>query len=209
MRTIQVLLDDFAPNTDITAKIDGTTVYSGPIDSDTPMFTFQVPIEFQGKKSLSMKVNSGIATTQRVTANYTLLPNPVFSEEEKAIMYDPGSTVSEKLPIVIARANPSLTPDQQAVLEDESATPEEIDVVLRATHTTGAVTTGPTGYNNANGPGDVFSSVEIDGIPQPLPPEPGSEDWAHIVYEGSVMTADINILFGIEFDTSLDLNPVM
>jgi hypothetical protein len=217
MRTIQVLLDDQAPDTTITAKIDGTTVYSGPIDSDVNMFTFEVPINFNGQKDLAITVNTGLVRTIGARGNYTGMPNPVFTEEEQDIMYTPDTEFTRedllniKLPIFKNRANPPLTAEQLIILEDETSTLEEQDTVVKASNTAGSVTTGPTGFVMVNGLNNTFSSVEIDGVPQPNPPEPGSDDWVHMVYEGSTLTAKINIVLGIEEDTSFpfDLIPVL
>ena len=215
MRTIQVLLESEAPDTSVTAKINGVTVYSGPINVDVNMFTFEVPIEFPGQKDLLITVDAGIIRVLGVRGNYAVFPNPVFTAEELKIVMAPDSNYTHqdlldiKLPIYERRANPKLTPGQLSILKDEASTVEELDAVLLASNTTGVVSTGPTGFIIVNGLDEALSNVEIDGVPQLMPEDPAYGYWVYLVYEGSTLTAKINILRGIETATSLDLNPVL
>lgn len=207
-RTIRVLLDEYSPNADITAKIDGVEVFSGVLDPADPMFTFEVPMDFQGHKSLSIKVNKGIVSTIGVVGNYTLLPNPVFTPEEQAVIYDPNSSRADRKAIYVSKANPAIPSDKLSLFDDPDTPLSTLDAILIAANVTGAVTSGPSQFIIVNGTDKVFSDVEIDGVPQPSTGA-GSEDWAYMIYEGSTLTAKIGILRGLETASSIDLNPVL
>lgn len=200
-RTIKVLLDDYAPDTSITASIDGSEVFSGALDPSDPKFTFTVPLRFHGQKNLEIFVNKGIMSTVGTVGNYCLHANPVFTEAEFDAYCDPSVSRADKIDLLKSKANPPIPEDLIAEILDPSTDLERLDEILRASNVTGAVTTGAEGFSSINAQDLTFSDVKIDGVLQPE-----SHDWGHYVYENSTFTAKINIRPGYDKNTSQYVN---
>lgn len=111
---------------EITAEVDGTQVFTGPVPTttnaaDTPeiLFTFELPIAFEGTKPVSITVNSGTVKFAQVLANYHAFVRvtPVL-KSQRAVLTNPSSTVEERKNVFVTAdpTGPAFTDEELAAL---------------------------------------------------------------------------------------------
>jgi hypothetical protein len=179
-RTIQFLGNGYAPSGSepivITATLNGNTVYTGTIptlytdvvsrvpEDQVLLFSFEVPMAFVGTQPMSISLDNPVGVSvffEQINANYTKINNPVYTESEMAVLSNPASTQAERIAIFNAKAVPSLSVAEIAILEN--GTPEEKTAVLVDHNLTFTVSSGPDTFFNVNGPTDPRSNVVING----------------------------------------------
>lgn len=192
----------------ITATIDGSTVFSGEIPTvnesigtiasagQVLLFTTELPITEIGQKSMIVEVTGGQVVLTQILTNYPLIPNPVFSAEQFAVItaHTPRSPRDTGLAIEIAVANPPLSDDELAILRTLGDSRQ--DAILTAHNIQ------PLIVSESSDP-MVFlshcfrSSVTINGVEVEIPdPRPlgADSEWSWIVNNGDIMACTINIL---------------
>jgi hypothetical protein len=212
-RTFQFFGLGYASNpVDVTINFDNNIIYQGVIPTnDTDPFPGidipvlwctggEVPVDFTGSKSVSITANNGILAMAKVLTNYNIIPNPIFTPEQFAIITTPNSG-SASLEIMSALANPPFTPEEITILLTDSTPQDEINTILALHGVSVRVSAGPTGFYGIQLPTDCRTNVSIDGIPTSAPtprPDGLTGDWYWIVPAGSTITFDLNIVAGVE-----------
>jgi hypothetical protein len=115
---------------DIVATANDEVVYTGPVNTiNEPLpqsvypiqdcatlFTMDVPVDFAGKISMTVTVNSGYGIKfVAIWADYVIVPNPVYTPEQFAIITGPDWDSPEAQDIIISLANPPLTSEELAI----------------------------------------------------------------------------------------------
>lgn len=203
----------------ITVTVDGTQVFSGAIptiDQAVPnvnaarsgytfeeLLSFEVPMDFDGTKPVSLTVNNGAMIFADEQANYTLLPNPVFTPEQFQVLIDPNRTRQQSLDIIVPLANPPFTSAQIDLLTNISKEEyKTLRPMLQEHNVLTLVTSGVNGYrptlNAFEGTiEDNRLNVVINGVPENperAPTYDGTWNWT--LYAGDVMTYDLQISRG-------------
>lgn len=189
----------------IVATVDGTTVYSGPIptldqptyellpDEQEIMFTVECDTDFSGVKPVSITVAGGTMVMAQTLANYyAIIPNPVFTPEQYAIVSNPGGAPRTAAVAVWTEcAVPPLTTEEIDALTNGPY--NELDPILVA-HNIQSLVSDPNTANIWLSPytSDSHTDVIIDGVAQA--PNTAGGEISHYVYAGSVITFDQNIL---------------
>jgi hypothetical protein len=105
----------------VSATIDGASVFSGSLATsgiavfdDAPftavdLFSTEIPVEFLGKKTVSITVTSGDVVFREVLGNYFLDPNPAFTAEQFATLINPATSTADRIAIFTAVASPALS----------------------------------------------------------------------------------------------------
>jgi hypothetical protein len=182
-------------------QINGNTVFTGEIPTvDQPMnrvpkdqvkiFEFELPVDTVDSVPVSILFTGEEAVyVLQVLANYVLIKNSVYTQEQWDIVSNPDSTLSEKLPIFESVANPPLTSADILVLQN--GTPEEKTLVLTE-HNLKLRISGPDLYGPLTSP-QSKTNVVINGFAV----EPGNEPlgewgWPVMLDNGTgTMTLDL------------------
>lgn len=193
-RTVQFWGQGYAPTgTDpinITASLDGNVVYTGTIPTlyttdigrlptdQVVLFTCEIPMTLSGTVPVSIVIDSPVNSDvyfEQITVNYVAQTNPVYTLSEIGVLTDPASTQAEKIAIWQAKAVPSLSPAEIAILE--TGTSVEQDAVLYSHNLRTYVSAGPDEFGQF-GVEDPKSNVVVNGVPQVRGAEPtGPYGW--------------------------------
>lgn len=194
----------------VTITANGTTVYEGPIDTvDQPlplpkytldpwptMFDLEIPLTFVGVIPMSITVNSGFGILfSDSVANYNLVPNPVYTPEQYAVVTGPVKT-AEGINIFESLATPPLSQEEINTLSNPASSDSECDAILDQHGLTLLVPGGADVFNSDFFNGDSRTNVALDGEPvsTPNPRPPGYlGDWTWVVPVGSTLTFDFNV----------------
>jgi hypothetical protein len=217
-RTIQFLGQGYAPTGTepivITATLNGNVVYTGNIPtlytsdvdrdptSQVVLFTCELPVDFAGTVPMSIALDSPVgvdAFFEQIYSNYMLINNPVYTSSERGVLINPASTPAEKIAIYTARAVPSLSAAEIAILEN--GTPEGQYGVLVSHNLTLHVSSGPDTFNTVNGSADPRSNVVINGTAVTRGDTPaGTWGWeVEFPAEGSgLFEYDLTVIAGTE-----------
>lgn len=217
-RTIQFLGQGYAPTGTepivITATLNGNVVYTGNIPTlytsdvsydpttQVVLFTCELPVDFAGTLPMSISLDSPVgvdAYFEQINSNYMAIFNPVYTESEIGVLINPASTPAEKIAIYTAKAVPSLSAAEIAILQN--GTQAEKDAVLAAHNLTLTVSSGATTFVTVNGPADPRSNVVINGTAQTRGDTPtGVWGWeVEFPAEGSgLFEYDLTVVAGLE-----------
>lgn len=223
-RTVQVCGFGFAPS-DVTliATVDGQTVFNGAIptsnrsrptlpDSDLEnsvapvLFTFEIPVNFQGTKSMTYQVTNGTVVLTNVKANYCpSRPNDRYSLEEFQILTNLTSdapTNQQKYNIYALHASPAFTQEETNTIlnyPNSGVSLLEIKSILSARGLAPIIDPSADIFGPVNENSDPRSNVSIDGVPQSLDhSENPNGTWWWTVNSGSTLSCDLNITAGTE-----------
>jgi len=194
----------------VTATANGNIVYQGAINTvDQPLprpnyhpepvatlFDLQVPLDFVGSFPMSITCESGYGMfLLDSTANYNLIPNPIYTPEQFAIV-----SVSDKSPEVVdifeSVANPPLTQQEIDILSNPDTPDLECDAILAQHGLTIWVPGGADNYGVDFNHGDARTEVALDGIPRTTPtPRPSdyTGDWTWVTPVNSTLTFVFNV----------------
>lgn len=200
----------------ITAKANNNTVYQGPINTiKQPMpdyrypqeqmvllFEIEVPIDYVGTFPMTVTCESGTGMLLGDSeANYNMVPNPVYTPEQIAIITDPSQT-AQALVIFEDLANPSLSQQDIDVLSNPDSTESECDAVLAQHGLSIMVAGGAEIYNGSFCNNDSRTNVTLDGAPvlRPVTRPPDFDgDWTRVIPAGSTLGFDFTVEFaGVE-----------
>ena len=177
-------------------QINGNAVFTGEIPTvdaavsvlsqdQVKIFEFELPLDTVGPVPVTI-LFTGAETVyvEQVISNYaSLSANPIYTPEEIAILQDLDVPQSEKLPIYQSVANPPLTSQDIAVLEN--GTQEEQRLIL-AQNNISVFISGPDIFSPLTTP-QSKNNVEINGVMvTPMSDPPGGEwGWAVPLIDGT------------------------
>ena len=135
-----------------------------------------------------------------VRANYTSIPNPVYSSEQWAVIsVDPRS--AESLGIETALASPPFSQAEIDTLSDPSTSETNYYLILNQHGVLPYVPGGAANFSANFWQGDCRTSVTLDGAsiepPSPRPPEQNG-DWTYVAPVNSTLAYTLNIEAGVE-----------
>ena len=196
----------------IAVSLNGNVVFSGTLStlnsSPTPrpetletLFTTQLPVATSGTQPMTVQVVSGTVVFGPILADYSPIPNSVFSGEQFLTVSNTSSPIESRMAIWTELATPALSSEETTTLQNG---PESARwPILQAHGISNYMSSGPgPNINNLsslfNGEyDDPRTNVVIDDIPQ-VTPTPRDEDgvWFWMVSAGSTMTYTLNISAG-------------
>lgn len=220
-RTVQVCGFGFAPSdATLIATVDSQTVFNGAIptsnrprptlpDADLEnsiapvLFTFEIPVNFQGTKSMTYQVTNGTVVLTNINANYCpMIPNTKFSPEELQILLSESATQQQKYDIYALHTSPAFTQEEtDAILNwPDSGLPwSQIKTILAAHGVSHFLESGPGVFGSIGGDTDPRSNVSIDGVPQSVDhSERPNGTWWWTVNNGSTLSCDLVVAAGTE-----------
>lgn len=216
-RTIKFLGQGFGNTTvNIAVTANDQPVYTGPVNTlDEPLpqtpympedcvdlFTMDIPVDFSGSIPMTVTVNSGYGIKYVVIwGDYVIIPNPVYTPEQFAIITGPDWDSPEAQSIITSLANPPFTSEEIAILENPDTPDDQREALLVAHGVELYVSGGEDVFNGSFWPGDSRTNVTLNGNPvaAPNPRPPGLEgDWTWSVPVNSILGYDLNINAGVE-----------
>jgi hypothetical protein len=216
-RTVQIKGYGFGSTpAEITVALEGTTVYTGTVtttDATPPtlpnlvltpetvtLCTFNIPIDFAGEKAMTCSVSNGTVIFAQIDANYTPIPNPIFSEADLSIITNTALPISERVNVLATYASPPFTAEEIATLEstDPALAPEQ-QAIMVAHGVSFTVSSGAGGYYDINTGSDSRGNVVIDGTPVTPDHSPDYEGtWWWRLAAGSTMSYNMIVDPGLE-----------
>jgi hypothetical protein len=200
----------------VTVTANDNIVYQGAINTvDQPLplpsyhpdpvatlFDLQIPLDFVGSFPMSVTCDTGFGMFLLDSdANYNLIPNPIYTPEQFAIVSGPNKSPAG-LDIFESLANPPLSQQDIDVLSDPNSTESECDAIVSQHGLSIWLSSGADSYNNDFYNGDARTTVALDGQPvePPTPRLPGyTGDWTWIIPVGSTLTFVFNVEYpGVE-----------
>jgi len=195
----------------INVVANGNVVYNGtvttidqPFTSDwfapdqyVELFSTEIPVSFAGAVPMSVTVNSGTALKlAHITANYVLVPNPVFTAEQlETVTQHPRGTQPSRL-IYESLANPPLTPQEVDVIKNPSTTQQDFEALLAAHNISPLIPGGDSKFRTNFTQFDARTNIALDGIPvaAPDPRPPGAiGHWTWDILSGSTLSFDLMV----------------
>ena len=217
-RTIQFLGQGYAPTgTDpitVSATLDGNVIYAGTIptsytseinhlaEAQEVLFTCELPVNFSGTLPMSISLDNPVGVTvffEQIQLNYMTIINPVFTAEDLAALANPATPRADKVAIWTARAVPSLSAEDIAILETGNL--EQVNTVRAAHNLQTYISAGPGIFLAANGAAESRSNVVINGVAQTRQSEPaGTWGWTvEFPAEGSgLFECNVTVIAGQE-----------
>lgn len=210
-KTVQIRGYGFGPSdATTTVTLDGNTIFTGavpttnqPVPSlpDTGLlgesvvlFSFEVPVDFQGTKPMTCQVTNGTIVFADIFSNYYPMYNPVFSAEELAILESNNTNAQQAYNVYAPHATYPFTQEETDILVND-ATSLATQRSIRAPHgVTVYVSSGPNNFSSVQS-WDPRVDVFIDGVEQP-PNSEGQMWW--IVGNGSTLSYNLNLRSGLE-----------
>lgn len=200
----------------ITVTANGNIVFQGPIPTlDQPLpppryhddaipsiFEMPIPLDFIGTIPMSVVVESGLGIAfLDALANYNLIPNPIYTPEQFAVITAPEKT-TQGLDIFIQLANPALSSAEIAVLDNPDTPDSECNAILANHGLSLYVSGGATQFNAdfCNDDSRLYPALDGNPLPTPVPRPSGLlGDWTWIVPVDSTFTYQFSVEFaGVE-----------
>jgi hypothetical protein len=217
LRTVQINGMGFGSSpAEISVTLDGNVVFSGTvttqdnlpwampdldlINQEVVLCSFTVPMETAGEVPMVCTVNNGTVIFGTITANYSTIPNPVFTTEDLAILNstDPSVTLADKVAVVASRAVPAFTTEELALLNSVDPSVAAEQAALLASHGVSLkVSSGATGFVSTVST-DSRNDVVINGVP--TTPDHGDlpGTWWWTINSGSNLAYNLEITAGNE-----------
>jgi len=208
-RTFQFYGQGWGPETtEITVTLNGQTIFSGAIPTVperpptapgtlTPVLLFtggEIDTAITGAFPMTVTVTAGNVIMCDIMGNYILVPNPIYTSAEWAVVTDPNQPEAAQA-IIVSKANPPFSAEQIAVLDTYALWSPEAQA-LCAEHQCELYVSGPAYFSDAIYDGDSRTNVIINGVPQTTPdprPDGLGGDWFWEVPTNQVMAFDLNI----------------
>jgi hypothetical protein len=195
----------------VTATVDGTTVFSGTVPTTTgwvktltadqvDLFSFELPIEFEGTKDVSLAVTGDNLYIAAVYANFVAVNNPIYSEAEMLTLQS-TSERAEKNDIYFVKANPPLTDEEKAILETSGPTAKaQRRAIYPAHNLVLRISGGADSFSEPLDSSNVLTDITVNGTAVPAPSSnPGDPvgQWGFEVPGGGSVTCKLNIKAGL------------
>jgi hypothetical protein len=192
----------------ITVTANGQQIYNGTVPTvnqplpvlpnpaliadQVTLFNLEIDTAFSGQIPMTCAVNNGTVIFGDVLANYIYVYNPVYSAEQIAILINPATTTSQKIPIWSQVANPPFSAEELATLENPSTTTATVGQIVAAHGCRLLIGGGSTQYGIIDS-NDARSNVAIDGVTQS--PDRGdlTGTWWWSVANGSTLSYNLEV----------------
>jgi len=234
-RTIYVIGQGYSPTpASIVATVDGNAVYSGTVPTvneninitqgsspevealleqlvanKTALFSFEVDINYDGSKPVTIEASGGPIWFGVVLSNYVSDPhvNPSLTAEQQAIVNNPSSTRADLEQIRFDIASPAFTAEEIAEIQGSVYPyPSAIQTLISQHHAEIRYSSsGPDVFKRlpdfVGSLDDTWSSVSINGVAQPINPDaydpPLNGTWWWTLYPGDVFTGTLRVVAGV------------
>lgn len=216
-RIVQILGQGFGDQpAEMTVTLAGAEIFTGTVSTlpsaDLPvlpdqsivnlpvlLMSFNVPVSYSGTQSMTCSVTSGTVIFAQIVANYSPIPNPVYTPADWNILYSPTVTTAEFIEVVSQYATPAFTSEELALLESTDPLDLPAKEAILATHGVAlTVSSGVSGFSDVDTQTDPRDNVTVNGIP--VTPDHGSlpGTWWYTVKEGETLGYDLTITPGLE-----------
>jgi hypothetical protein len=208
IRTVQILGQGYGTNpAGITVAAGGNTVFSGTVptvDQPVPalpnaeinlnnvLCTFEIDTAFVGEIPMTCAVSAGTVIFSSIYANYTTIPNSVYTLAQIDTLNNPATTQAERVAIYIQMAIPALSQAEIDLLSDPATLNAQKNAILVAHNCTPAISSGPSTYGKLAHT-DPRSSVVIDGIAQTPKRGELTGTWWWVINTGSTMAYQLQV----------------
>ena len=193
---------------EITVTLNGQTIFSGAIPTVPerppitpgaldPVLLFtggEIDTTQTGLFPMTVTATKGNVVMCEVLGNYVLVPNPIYTPEQWAVVTDWTQPEAAQV-IIVSKANPAFTAEEIDVLDNYALYSPEAQAIC-AEHQCELYVSGPEYFSAAFNNGDSRYDVVIDGVPQTTPeprPEGLGGDWYWEVETNQTMTYNLNI----------------
>lgn len=165
----------------------------GPTADPVALFTMTVDTSFSGTIPMTYEVTSGTVIFSYISANYTILVNPIYSAEQYAILSNPASTDEQRNAIYVAApAVPPLSEADIALIQGPDTPADQYVAVLTAHNIQPTVNGGVDAFGLVSH-NDPMTNVYINGILQ-NPDRAGlGGAWWWTVGAGSTISYDLTV----------------
>ena len=215
-RTVKLLGYGFgATPAEITVTLDGTTVYSGAVDTvDQPvpelpnldlmpdqieLCSFELPNSFSGQKAMTCEVNSGTVIFSEIYATYARITNPVFSNADLDVIFSDTATNQQKYDVIAPHAVPSFTTEEESQIVSLGLNDSTVQPVLATHGVSVIISSGSSNFGDIYLQGDERSNISIDGIAKnPVHSGEYTGTFWWVIPEGSTLAYDLNVTAGLE-----------
>ena len=200
-RIVQVYGKGFSENpVSVTATFMGNQVFSGTVptiparlpndpDPQVLLFSFGVDVKLYGTLPMSITFTGDTLLVGNISANYNVVPNPIYTESEGQILNQlnnatpPPPPHTQQVAIFSSKATPPFSAEELGFLESAEL-PDQGGLfrdILLAHACEYKQSSGPTGFSSISKP-QAKKNVLINGQPvsppDPQPPEyPG--EWGY------------------------------
>jgi hypothetical protein len=154
------------------AAVDSTPpsmpISQGLLYTPTDLFTMTVDTAFSGTIPITHQVNNGTVIFSQILQNYSVITNPIYSQEQLAVLTNASSTRTQRNAIYMipGLAVPTLNQTDIDVLENPNTTGPQYRAVLVEHNLTVSIQGGPTDFGPVGeGQPDPVSAVLINGLP--------------------------------------------
>jgi hypothetical protein len=208
-RIVQLLGQGFgAEPAQIAVTANGNTVFTGAIPTiDQPvaelpnrnitndvvvLCSFEIDQSFTGTMPMTCQVTAGSVIFAEIYANYSSVPNPVYTQEQLTILWNPASIQTDCVAIYVQVANPALSQQDINILLDKTSTQEEKNAILAQHNCALTVSSGPDEFSSIY-QADPRSSISINNIPQTPDYNEFNGTWWWTIGEGSTLSYLLNV----------------
>lgn len=192
----------------IVATLNGNEVFNGAIatiepqyvdrspESQVELFTAEIDTATVGLLPMSIQVTAGDgAYFMQVMSNYIKVVNPVYTTAQLNTLLNPATTDPEKTVIYEQHANPALTAEEIALLQQVSSDENgAAKLAVLESHGLTLMVNGGAGTFGTPAPGsDIRENVAVDGTPVEPPVRPPYGTYGWFVHSGSTLSCDLVI----------------
>jgi hypothetical protein len=209
IRTVQILGQGYGSTpAQITVTARGNTVFSGTVDTvnqplpalpnpeinlNNVLCTFEIDTAFVGEIPMTCAVSAGTVIFSDIYTNYALIPNPVYTLDQRRIVNSPDTTQADRVAIYTQVAVPALSQSDIDVLLDLSVTSQQKNTIVVAHNCTTHISSGASGHGPIVNT-DPRNSVVINGTPQTMNDRDElTGAWWWTINAGSTMTYQLTV----------------
>lgn len=216
-RTVQLKGYGFGSTpAEITVTVEGVAVFTGSVPTSNTLppsmpnlgliaetatlCSFEIPLTFSGEKAMTCAVSNGTVVFAQIEANYTNIPNPVFSSTEYEFAINSSNHISARIDVLSAHASSPFTEDEITKLRSTDPADQTEQLAIMSAHGVSLnVSSGPTGFHEINLGSDCRANVIINGTPaNPVHNSEYTGIWWWKLDNGSTMSYNLAIDSGVE-----------